>query len=284
MRFFKYLPFVFLLYSGCQSADPTYFMIKIETDGIDFKNGQQVKIAIQNYSDEEVYINICEDMNEIFFLEKKNIAGEWDTAYVSSCSNIFDRRAHYKPIESQTIHKLTLPINIDTAKVDSIISGVYRFKFNIVANGTELEKAFSVSNSINVSEPELYNIEITTGKTKYQIGEFANFRIKNLSNEGINLTICADQESFYYVEKKTGGTWNVVYTGQCRPDVNKESFYIGSKAFYPNNIFPGTALIDIDTSLTDTISGVYRLRFDITGEKGSSIEERYKVTNSFEIE
>lgn len=285
MRFWKYFPLIFLFYSGCQSADPTYFMIKVETDGIDFKYGQQVNVKIKNFSDEEVYLNVCEDLKEVFFLEKRSITGEWDTAYVSSCNNIFDKKADYKPIESQTIYELTVPLEIDTAMVDSIISGVYRFKFNIVANGTELNKDFSVSNSINISEPELYNIEITTGKTKYQIGEFANFRIKNLSNEGINLTICADQESFYYIEKKMmGGAWTVVYTGQCRPDVNKESFLIGSKAYYPNNIFPGTALIDVDTAVAGTIPGVYRLQFDIKGEKGALIDEKYRVTNSFEIE
>jgi hypothetical protein len=259
-------------------------MIKVETDGIDFKYGQEVKVDIKNFSDEEVYLNVCEDLKEIFILEKRNIAGEWDTAYVSSCSNVFDRKAQYKAIESQTAYTATLPLRLDTAMVDSVISGVYRFKFNIVANGTQLNPTFSVSNSINISGQESFSIEITTGKNKYQIGEFANFRIKNLSNEGINLTICADQESFYYVEKQTGNSWNVVYEGQCRPDVNRESFYIGSKSYYPNNIFSGTALVDIDSTLTDSIPGTYRLKFDITGENNAALEEKYKVTNSFIIE
>jgi hypothetical protein len=259
-------------------------MVKVETEGVDFSYGEDVKVEIQNFSDEEIYLNVCEDQQVIYFLQKKNILGGWDTAYVSSCSNIFDKKTHYIPINPQSIFTLEIPIRIDSALTDSVIQGIYRIKFNLVADGKELEDAYSISNSISVSEQAAYDIELTTGKTKYQIGEFANFRIKNLSNEGINLTICADQEPFYYVEKQINNVWTTVFTGQCRPNVNKESFYIGSKYYYPNNIFPGTALVDVDTVLAGSIPGNYRFRFDITGENGSALNNKYKVTNSFEIE
>lgn len=129
------------------------------------------------------------------------------------------------------------------------------------------------------TSPKYFMVRVETEKTRYKVGDIATVKIKNFSDESVFLTICADLEYQYTIEKQNiDYTWFNAYELKCRDFIRDEYREITTKQTYTAT-FP----VVVDTpSVMGVIPGFYRYRFKIIAT-GENLDDEFNISNSFEI-